>query len=156
MESLSAAFPYKGVNLMSKQDTSAALLNVLDYEAAAEQVMNPAWHAYYAGGVCDNQTLRANRLAFNDLQLLPRMLRDVSSIETKTSILGREHTWPFLIAPTAMHKLAHPDGEIGSASAAQFHGLTQILSSISTTSIEDVAAVGHPVWFQLYVLKDRA
>jgi len=132
------------------------LLNVLDYEAKAAETMDRPWHAYYAGGVCDDRTLRDNRDAFARLRLRPRMLRDVSRISTEVTIAGSSHPLPFLIAPTAMHKLAHPDGELATARAARAHGVTHVLSSISTTAVEDVVGIGHDVWFQLYVLKDRA
>ena len=131
------------------------LLTIYDYERAAAEVMEPAYHAYYAGGVADNLTRDDNRAAFDRLKLLPRVLRDVSSLTTATTVASRQLAAPMLIAPTAMAKLAHPDGEIGIGKAAKKHGIIQILSTMSTHAVEEVASIGHDVWFQLYIFKDR-
>lgn len=132
------------------------LLNLFDYEQAAAEVMPPAYYAYYAGGVADNITLRENRAAFDRLRLRPKMMRDVSTLSLETSIMGQTHPLPLLLAPTAMHKLAHPAGELATGRAAHALGLTQVLSIMSTVAVEEVAAIGQPVWFQLYLFRDRA
>lgn len=91
------------------------------------------------------------------LRLRPRCLRDVSQLDLSCEILGEKLKWPLGIAPTAMQKMAHPDGEIGNARAAGKAGSIFILSTLSTTSMEDLAA-GAPdtcKWFQLYIYKDR-
>ena len=134
---------------------SDLLLNVYDYERAAAEVMEPAFHAYYAGGAADNLTRDENRAAFDQIRLLPRVLRDVSNLSPGVNLLGQSLAAPILVAPTAMAKLAHPDGEVGIGRAAKKHGLVQILSTMSTYAVEEVTAVGHDVWFQLYVFKDR-
>lgn len=131
------------------------LLNIYDYEQAAADAMEPAYHAYYAGGAADNLTRNDNRAAFDRIKLLPRVLRDVSQLTTTTNIKDHKLAAPILIAPTAMAKLAHPDGELGLAKAAKTHGLVQVLSTMSTYAVEDITAVGHDVWFQLYLFKDR-
>ena len=133
------------------------LLNLFDYATAAAERIPPAYHAYYAGGVADNLTRDDNRHAFNRLKLLPRVLRDVSQ-RTQNSSLQTPHsslTFPMLLAPTAMAKLAHPDGEVGLAKAAHTAGIPQLLSTMSTCAVEEVTAIGHDVWFQLYLFKDR-
>jgi 4-hydroxymandelate oxidase len=133
-----------------------ALLNLFEYEEAAMERMAAPYYEYYAGGVADNVTLRDNRAAFERLRLRPRMLRDVSRVSTETAVLGIAQSMPALIAPAAMHKLAHPDGELAMARAAKALGVTQVLSTLSTTAVEEVAAVGHSLWFQLYLFRDRA
>lgn len=111
---------------------------------------------YYAGGSADNLTLRDNRAAFERLRLNPRVLVDVSEVDTSVEVLGHRESMPVMIAPTAMARLGHPDGELAIARAAAQAGITQVLSSLSTYSIEEVAAAGANTWFQLYVFKDRS
>ncbi len=132
------------------------LLNVYDYEQAAAETMPETFYEYYAGGVADNLTLNENRAAFDRLKLLPRIFRDVSNISLETEIMGVKRPSPFLIAPAAMHKLGHPDGELATARAAHSLGVPQILSTLSSVAVEEVTAVGHSVWFQLYIFRDRA
>lgn len=132
------------------------LLNLFDYEQAAAAVMPPTYHEYYAGGVTDNLTLKDNRAAFERLRLRPKVMRNVSQISLETTVMGQSHPLPIMVAPAAMHKLAHPDGELATGRAAHALGMTQILSTMSTVAVEEVAAIGHPVWFQLYVFRDRA
>jgi len=132
------------------------LLNLFDYERAAAEQMFPPFYAYYAGGVADNLTRSDNRAAFDRIRLLPRMLRDVSQVSPACAPAGRPLSMPLLLAPTAMHKLAHPEGELATARAARDHGIIQVLSTLSTCAVEEVTAVGHEVWFQLYLFRDRA
>lgn len=91
------------------------------------------------------------------LRLRPRCLRDVSHLDISCEILGAQLAWPLGIAPTAMQKLAHPDGEIGTARAAGQAGSIFILSTLSTCSIEEVAEAAPETckWFQLYIYKER-
>ncbi|KAJ0399638.1 hypothetical protein ATCC90586_007011 [Pythium insidiosum] len=137
--------------------SDATPLNVLEYEAFAKEYLPKNAFDYYASGADDMVTLRENREAFKRFVLRPRVLRDVSSIDTRTTLLGQEVSSPVCIAPTAMQCMAHPVGERGSASAAAKFGAGYILSSLSTTSLEDVAIANeHGLrWFQLYVFKDR-
>ncbi|MGD9261432.1 MAG: alpha-hydroxy acid oxidase, partial [Desulfobacterales bacterium] len=111
---------------------------------------------YYAGGAHDEITLRENRAAYDRIKLRYRVLRDISSRDLSTTILGQESAMPIIISPTAFHCMAHPDGELATVRAAGKAGLIMILSTLSTTSIEDVMnSARGPVWFQLYVYKDR-
>ena len=96
----------------------ASCANVLDFEAIARGRMEPAFYDYYAGGAEDEITLAANRRAFAEVFLRPRVLVDVSRIETATTLLGTSVSMPVLIAPTAFHRLAHPDGELATAALA--------------------------------------
>jgi 4-hydroxymandelate oxidase len=130
-------------------------LNVYDYEQAAAKMMHAPTHEYYAGGVADNLTLRENRAAFDRLKLLPRIFRDVGHVSLETTIMRVKRPFPFLIAPAAMHKLGHPDGELATARAAKALGIPQILSTMSSVAVEEVVNVGHAVWFQIYLFRDR-
>jgi 4-hydroxymandelate oxidase len=132
-----------------------SLLNIYDYEKAAAEKMPDTFHEYYAGGVADNLTLHENRAAFDRIKLLPRIFRNVSQISLETMIGGEKRPSPFLIAPAAMHKLGHPAGELATARAAASFGMPQILSTLSSVAVEEITAVGHPVWFQLYIFRDR-
>ena len=132
--------------------------NVQDFEALARAKMEPGAFGYYFGGAEDEITLRRNREAFAELGLLPRVLVDVSAVDTAVEIYGKRSAMPILVAPTAFHRLAHSDGERATARAAAKVGTIYTVSTIATTRLEEVAAAapGAERWFQLYVYKDRA
>src|SRR5262245_9866423 len=118
--------------------------------------MDPAAFDYYAGGAGDELTLAENVRAFDRVWLTPRVLVDVSRVDVATTLLGQRLSLPILLAPTAYHCLAHPDGEIATARGAAAAGALMIVSTMSTRTLEAVAsAAGGPPWFQLYVHKDR-
>jgi isopentenyl diphosphate isomerase/L-lactate dehydrogenase-like FMN-dependent dehydrogenase len=127
-------------------------INVFDYEPLARARMEPSAWDYYQGGSDDEVTQRANRAAFERIQLRPRVLVDVSTCDMRTSVLDTPIRMPILIAPSAFHSLAHPAGECATAQAAGRSGTLMVVSSSSTRSLEDIAreATG-PLWFQLYV-----
>lgn len=130
--------------------------DVPDYAREAEARMTPMAWDYISGGAADELTLRWNRDAYDRIRLRPRVLVDVSHIDLRLTLLGRELPFPLLLAPTAYHQLAHPDGEIATAKGAGAAGATFVMSTSATKSIEDVAAVATaPLWFQLYVQRDR-
>lgn len=132
------------------------LINLFEFEAAASERLTPMARDYYASGAHDEVTLRENRAAYERIKLYYRTLVDVSRRDLTTSILGQALSMPALIAPTAFHKLACPEGEVATARAAAKAGCLMILSTLSTCSIEEVrAASAGPLWFQLYVYKDR-
>jgi 4-hydroxymandelate oxidase len=132
------------------------LVNVYDFEAAARDVMPQMAYDYYASGANDEITLHANNAAYDEIALRYRILVDVSERDLSTTVLGHDVSMPVLIAPTAFHRLAHPDGEVAMARAAEKAGTIMMLSTLSTTPMEEVAAATRaPVWFQLYVYKDR-
>ncbi len=137
-----------------QEATSMQPLNLLDYEALAGKRMGHipwAW-GYYQGGSEDEVSLRANRAAFEQLRLRPRMLVKVSTCDLRTSVLGTSVSMPILVAPTAGHGLAHPDAECATARAVQQAGTLMIVSTQSTRSLEEIAQVGQcPRWFQLYI-----
>jgi len=133
-------------------------LNVWDYERLAEDRLDPNAHAYFAGGAGDEVTLRDNVAAFQRLKLRPRVLVDVGGGTTRTSVLGTEISMPVVIAPLALQRMAHPDGELATARAAAAAGTIMCLSTASTTRPAEVAAAAPdaPRWFQVYVFDDRA
>ncbi len=133
-------------------------VNVAEYEALAAEVLEAGLLGYYAGGAADERTLRENVEAFARRRLLPRVLVDVGSVDTRTTVLGAEISMPVLVAPTALHGMAHADAEPGMARAAAEAGTIFCLSSLATTRPSSVAAAVPDArkWFQLYVLKDRA
>lgn len=136
-----------------------APVNLAEYERYMKNTLPRNAHDYYASGSNDMITLRENRAAFSRLRLLPRILNDVTTVDTKTTILGAPVSSPICIAPTAMQQMAHPDGEAATARAAARNNTLMTLSSWSTLALEDVAAAngaGAHRWFQLYVYKDRA
>jgi 4-hydroxymandelate oxidase len=111
---------------------------------------------YMRGGAADELTLRWNRESYDRLRLRPRILVDVSQLDTRVTLFGRELAFPILLAPTAYHKLVHPEGEIATARGASAANATMVLSTTATTSLEDVAKVAtRSLWFQLYVQPDR-
>lgn len=127
-------------------------INLLDYERLAQARLEAAAWDYYAGGSDDEITLRANREAFARIRLRPRMLIDVSTCDTRTTVQEIPLSLPVMIAPTAFHSLACPEGECATAEAAGAAGTLMVASSSSTRSLEDIAQVASgPLWFQLYV-----
>jgi len=127
-------------------------INVFDYETLAQTYMGPSAWDYYQSGSNDEVTLRANRAFFERIQLRPRMLVDVGTCDTSTTVLGTPVRMPIMIAPTAFHCLAHPDGECATARAAGRVGALMVASTSSTRSLEDIASEGSSsLWFQLYV-----
>jgi (S)-2-hydroxy-acid oxidase len=132
-------------------------VNVSEYERLAEERLDPATFGYYVGGAGDEWTLRENVAAFNRWVLRPRMLVDVGAVTTATRVLGEEVSMPILVAPTALQRLAHPDGEGATARAAAGAGTIFCLSTISSVSPGELAAAAPEArrWFQLYWSRDR-
>ena len=130
--------------------------NLHEVEALARERLPASVYDYYAGGAGDEVTLGENRRAFDRLSLLPRMLVDVSQRNLKVSLLGTEIAAPIVVAPMAFQRLAHPDGELGTARAATGQGLLMTASTFATCSLEEIAQSSTgPLWFQLYVHQDR-
>ncbi len=126
-------------------------LNVMDFEEAAHRMVPPAHWGYAASGVDDDLTLKANREGFKHIQLRPRRLVDVSRVDLGTELFGTKWEMPIFICPVGGQKSFHPEGEVAVARAARAKHTQQILSSASSTAVEDVAqALGGPLWYQLY------
>ncbi|WP_222853712.1 alpha-hydroxy acid oxidase [Fodinicola acaciae] len=139
--------------------SSRRLLTVRDFEAPAREALAPAHYDYFAGGACDEITLAENEAAFRRIALLPRILRGAAQPDLAVELLGCRAATPIMIAPTAFHRIAHPDGEIATARAATAAGAIMIASMASTIAIEEVALraaeTGTPrLWFQLYLQPD--
>jgi len=132
-------------------------INVWDYERLAEERLDANAHAYFAGGAGDEVTLRENLAAFEQRKLRPRVLVDVQNVSTATTVLGTEVELPILIAPLALQRMAHPDGEVATARAAAAAGTIMCLSTAATARPAEVAAAapGGARWFQVYVFADR-
>jgi isopentenyl diphosphate isomerase/L-lactate dehydrogenase-like FMN-dependent dehydrogenase len=133
------------------------LVNVGDYERLAEQRLDPGTFGYFAGGAGDEWTLHENVAAFNRWVLRPRVLVDVGSVTTATTVLGRHISMPILVAPTAFQRLAHPEGEAATARAAAAAGTVFCLSTLSSLTPAELtaAAPNGTNWFQLYWSRDR-
>ena len=130
-------------------------LNVFDFETVARHKLPPAHFGYIATGVDDDATVRANRLGFSKYQIRSRRLIDVSRIDTSIRLMGVNWDTPIILAPVSGQQAFHPDGELAVARAARLKRHLQVLSTLTTASVEDVnAARGEPVWFQLYATTD--
>jgi 4-hydroxymandelate oxidase len=131
--------------------SAEAALDVFDFEAAARKVVPPAHWGYMASGVDGEDTLRANREGFTRYQLRPRRFVDVSRIDLSTELFGMKLASPIVLCPVGGQKAFHVEGEVAAARAAKAKGHLQILSTQSSSSVEDVIkARGGPIWFQLY------
>ena len=125
-------------------------------ERARERLTTEAY-GYVAGGAGEELTVRANRLAFERWEIVPRMLRDVSSRDLATTVLGTSMPAPLLLAPIGVQSIVHPEAELAVGRAAAAQGLTFILSTAASNTIEDVAEAvgGASRWYQLYWPRDR-
>jgi 4-hydroxymandelate oxidase len=130
---------------------AADALDVFDFESVAQSRIPIAHWGYLAGGVDDDATIKANRDGFAKWALRPRRLVDTSHVDGSVSLLGTTHSSPIIINPVGYQRAFHPDGELAVARAARAKQHLQVLSTVSTTSIEDaIAARGAPLWQQLY------
>lgn len=132
-------------------------LNMEDLERLSRDVMDKQTRDYYNEGSDSNTTLRENSTAYHKYRIRPRVLRDVSCIDSTVEIFGHKNSIPLGVAPTAMQKLAHSDGEIGTAKACKSMGVAMGLSSFATASLEEVAEAseGNPNVLQLYLFEER-
>ena len=130
--------------------------NIMDFRGIARRKLPaPVFH-YLDGGADDEWSLRRNTDAFDDYELLPSQLSNVSNLSLKSTLFGQPVDWPVMIAPTGASKMFHRDGEQGVVRAAEKFGMIYSLSTIGTTTIEDVAAIGDgPKMYQVYVFRDR-
>ncbi len=127
-----------------------------ELEARARELLPEAHYDYYAGGAGDEQTIAENVAAWRKVWIRPRVMVDVSAIDTSCTLLGRRLASPVLLAPMAAQRLLHPDGEPGAARAAGAAGTVYCLSTRATADLAEVAAAASgPLWFQLYVDRDR-
>jgi 4-hydroxymandelate oxidase len=134
----------------------AGPVNLYDFEALARQRLSRSAFDYVSGGAADEITLRRNREAFDQIRLRPRVLVDVSRIDTRLELLGQRLAFPILLAPTGNHRLFHPDAEAATVRGAGAAKALMVVSTYASQPIEDIAR-GAPaaLWFQLYVRRDR-
>lgn len=132
------------------------ITNVSEYKEITKQKLPKMIYDYFTSRAEDQWTLKENRNAFSRIMFRPRVLIDVSKIDMITTVLGFKISMPIMIAPTSMHKMAHPEGEYATARAASAVGTIMTLSTTVSSSVEEVSLTGPDIRFlQLYVFKDR-
>ena len=125
--------------------------DVMDFEPAARKILPPAHFGYLSTGVDDDGTVRANREGYSRIQIRARRLVDVENTDMSVNLFGTKWNSPIVLSPVSAQKAFHPEGEVAVARAARAKGHLMMLSTVATSSIEDVtAAAGTPVWQQLY------
>ena len=125
-----------------------------DFEPLAKERLSHFAYEYISSGAADELTLRWNREAFDQIRLRPKVLVDVEKIDTRVTLFGQEMPHPILLAPTARHRLSHPEGEVATARGASDAGATFVVASLSTRRLRDIAPQPKsPLWFQLYDLR---
>lgn len=132
-------------------------VDLVELERRSATLLSPSVYDYFAGGAEDELTLADNRAAWDRIRLRPRVLRDVSAVDTSTTVLGTALRTPIAVAPTAYQRMAHPDGELATARGAAEAGALHVLATRATASPPEVeaAAPAAPRWFQVYILRDR-
>ncbi|HUR74054.1 MAG TPA: alpha-hydroxy acid oxidase [Sporichthya sp.] len=125
-------------------------------EAAARAALPPMAFDYFAGGSDDEATLADNVASWRRIRLRPRVLRDVSLVDTATTVLGTPVALPVLVAPVGFQGMAHPGAETEAARGTAAAGSLYIASTVANTRLEDIAAVAGPRWMQVYVQKERS
>ena len=152
-QKLSAAITQENSSAPPVSSTPVCLT---DFEPLAKTRMSHMAWEYINGAAADQITYGWNREAYDRIKLKPRVLVDVSRLDTSISLLGQNLDFPILLAPTAYHRLVHQQGEIATAQGAKAAGAQMVLSSFSTTAVEEVSKhSGRPLWFQLYSQRDR-
>jgi 4-hydroxymandelate oxidase len=144
---------------MSRSDARfEEIVRIADFDALARSVMEPAAYDYVAGGAWDEISIGENEAAWRRRRFRPRVLVDVSHVDPSTTLLGSPASFPLAIAPMSVQTIAHPDGELATARAAATAGVPFIQSTMSSRSIEEVAAAvpDGTRWFQLYLQGDLA
>ncbi len=130
-------------------------LDVMEFEAVARKMLPPAHFAYLATGVDDDATVAINHEAYSRLEIRSRRLVDLSKLDTSVQLFGTTWETPIFLCPVSAMKAFHPEGEVAAAKAARSRHHLQILSTVASTSVEEVtAARGAPVWQQLYPTND--
>jgi 4-hydroxymandelate oxidase len=133
------------------------ILDLPEFEEHARRCMSPMTYDFVASGAADENTLRWNREAYDRMRLRPRILQDVATVDTTVALFGRQLAFPILLAPTAYHRALHPEGETATARGAGAAGATWVVSTATTTPLEEIArASTAPLWFQLYIQPDKA
>jgi L-lactate dehydrogenase (cytochrome) len=156
IETLRSVLRFRRLELDPAARRLARAASVADLRTIARRRLPRGVFDYIDGGAEDERTMAANAAAFGAVTFRPRVLRDVGDVDPSTTLLGRRLPLPLVLAPTGFTRIADPDGELAVARAAARAGLPYTLSTLSTRSIEEVAAIGAgPKWFQVYVWRDR-
>jgi isopentenyl diphosphate isomerase/L-lactate dehydrogenase-like FMN-dependent dehydrogenase len=148
-----AASPLLAATAWAQQPSAAGdVLTVMDFEEAARRVLSPAHWGYMASGVDDDLTVKRNREGFTRFGLRPRRLVDVSKVDLSVDVLGSTWATPIFLCPVGGHRMFHNEGELAVARAARAKNTVQVLSTATSTPVEDVGrALGTPPWYQLYM-----
>ncbi len=155
-ETLRSVLRFRPIELDATERRLRRAASVHDLRTMARRRLPRGVFDYIDGGAEDEHTMRENTGAFARTTFRPRVLRDVGTIDTTTTLLGRALPYPLVLAPTGFTRSVEPDGELAVARAASRAGLPYTLSTLSTRSIEEVAAVSSgPHWFQVYMWRDR-
>src|SRR3954453_6113161 len=135
---------------------SGELLNVYDFESAARGRISREVYEYVASGAGDELTLKWNRESLDRIKLWPRTLIEPSRVNTRVTLFGQSLAFPILLAPTGFQRAVHPEGEVATAQGAGMADATYIVSTSTTTPIEEIArAASRPLWFQVFMQPDR-
>lgn len=141
--------------IINEISNASEALDVFDFEKLAKSKLPPAHYGYLATGVDDDVTLQANRKAFDKVRLKMRRLIDPTQVDMSTTLFGKTWPTPIVLCPVSSQNAFHPEGELATARAAKAKNHLQILSTVTTQSVEDVTRErGAPVWYQLYALND--
>ena len=144
-------------SMIDKKTRPAAPLKLDDFEPAARAVLHQGIYDYIAGGSEDEAALRGNREAFARYRFRFKILASTEHTDLSSELLGQRFKMPVHLAPTAIQRMTHPDGELAAYRAASATGIAYALSTLSSSSIEEVAgAATGPRWFQLYMHRERA
>jgi L-lactate dehydrogenase (cytochrome) len=157
LDTLRSVLRFRRFELDADKRRLARAANTDDLRRIAKRRLPAGVFDYIDGGAEDERTMRANREAFATYRFRPRVLRDVSAVDTSTSLLGTTIPVPLVLAPTGFTRIADPQGELAVARAARLAGVPYTLSTLSTRSIEEVAAANGDGrrWFQVYVWRDK-
>ena len=142
----------------SKAPPLRTMINLDDFQTLAEQHMKPETWAYVDGAADDEYSKESNRRAYRKLYLRPRVLRNVSAVDSSCTILGQKCTMPIYISPVGLAKLVHPEGECAIAAACGKEGIVEVVNTVSSMPIESIMKarinLEQPIFWQLYVDKD--
>ncbi len=156
LESFRSVARFRPIEFDATRRRLSRAASVDDLRRLAKRRLPAGVFHYIDGGAEDERTMNRNVEGFAGLEFKPRVLRDVSNVETASRLLGRSIPAPLILAPTGFTRIAHPEGELAVARAAAGIGLPYTLSTMGTRSIEEVAGVGTgPKWFQVYTWRDR-
>lgn len=156
LDELRATLQFKPISLNHNERVLARAYSIEDLRRAAKRALPRSVFDYVEGGSDEEITLRENRSSFQSRQLNPRTLNDVSTVSIESTLFGRTLPAPIGFSPTGYTRMMNPDGEIAVARSAGRNAIPYALSTVGTTTIEDVAATGiGQLWMQIYLLKDR-